>query len=230
MIPLRDTNPRRRTPVVTIILIVVNVVVFLYEWMLQGQGAIEPFLIRWSVIPAELTNNFVAETPTLVTSMFLHGGWAHLLGNMLYLWIFGDNVEDRLGHARFILFYLLTGFLATAAQVAVNPDSAIPNLGASGAIAGVLGGYILEFPRARVTTLVFRFFTELPAVIVLGFWFVFEFFRGVTSLGALEPDMGGVAFFAHIGGFVAGLALIKVFQVGLPRPAAAQSDWGYRRY
>jgi membrane associated rhomboid family serine protease len=228
MIPLRDNNPRRRTPAVTITLIIINVLVFLYEMLLQSQGQIEPFVIRWSVIPAELTNNFVAEIPTLVTSMFLHGGWAHLLGNMLYLWIFGDNIEDRLGPVRFILFYLLTGFLATAAQVAVNPSSPVPNLGASGAIAGVLGGYILEFPRARVTTLVFRFFAELPAIVVLGLWFVFEFFRGVTSLGTLNAEMGGVAFFAHIGGFIAGLVLIKLFQVGLP-PPAAQTDWGYRR-
>jgi membrane associated rhomboid family serine protease len=218
MIPLRDANPTSRTPIVTYVLIAANVVVFLYELLLQSQGQLDPFIQKWAVIPGELTSsNFLTESPTVVSSMFMHGGWAHLLGNMLYLFIFGDNVEDRLGHGRYLVFYLLTGFLATAAQVAINPDSGIPNLGASGAIAGVLGGYLLEFPRARVLTLVFRFITTVPAYVVLGFWFVFEFFRGVYSLGELGADSGGVAFWAHIGGFVAGLVLVRILGLGTDR-------------
>jgi membrane associated rhomboid family serine protease len=218
MIPLRDINPTHRTPVVTYTFIVLNVLIFLYMLTLDGQG-LDRFIHQWSIIPRDLLANPAAEAPTLITAMFLHGGWAHLLGNMLYLFIFGDNIEDVLGHGRFILFYLLTGILASFAQIAINPTSSIPNLGASGAIAGVLGAYLLLFPRAKVTTIVFRFITEIPALYVLGFWFAFELFRGLTALGAIDPEVGGVAFFAHIGGFIAGLTLIKVFQIGTTKPS-----------
>jgi membrane associated rhomboid family serine protease len=220
MIPLRDSNPTHRTPVVTYVIIGINVLIFLYMLTLDAQG-LEQFIYRWSIIPRDLVANPVAAAPTLITAMFLHGGWAHLLGNMLYLYIFGDNIEDVLGHGRFLLFYLLTGILASFAQIAINPSSSIPNLGASGAIAGVLGGYLLLFPHAKVTTIVFRFITEIPALYVLGFWFVFELFRGLTALGAISPEAesGGVAFFAHIGGFIAGLVLIKVFQIGTAKPS-----------
>lgn len=225
MIPLRDSNPTHRTPVVTYAFIVINVLVFLYQMLLAGQGeqAFLDFVHTWAFTPADFLANPAGEAPTLITSIFMHGGWAHLLGNMLYLWIFGDNVEDILGHGRFILFYLLTGIIATFAQLAVSPSSQIPMLGASGAIAGVLGAYLLEFPHAKVTTVIFRVIAEVRAIYVLGFWFVFEFIRGVTALGALDPEVGGVAFFAHIGGFIAGLALVRPFQIGATRPARDQT-------
>ena len=215
MIPLRDTNPTQSTPIVTIVLIALNVLVFLGELALQAQGQFNQFIMSWGVIPAELTSQFLREWPTLFSAMFMHGGWAHLLGNMLYLWIFGDNIEDRLGSGRFLLFYIVAGLAATTLQVAINPGSQVPNIGASGAIAGVLGGYLILFPRTQILTLVFRFVTRVPAVIVLGFWFVYQFILGVTSLGQLDAQTGGVAFFAHVGGFVAGMVLIKPFGIGL---------------
>lgn len=219
MIPLRDANPTRRAPVVTVALIVINIGVFLFELWLEGQGALDSFILTWGIIPRELTTDFVGELPTVFTAMFMHGGWAHLLGNMLYLWIFGDNVEDRLGSGRYIVFYLLCGILATAAQLAINPDSPVPNIGASGAIAGVMGAYILEFPRARVATGIILIYiiriVEIPAFIVLGFWFVLQFFNGIAGLTSISAEAaGGIAFFAHIGGFIAGLLLMKPFQAG----------------
>lgn len=218
MIPLRDHNPSLRTPYVTFVLIVLNVLVFLFELYSESQGQLNNLIIAWSIIPYELTTQPLAEIPTLFTAMFMHGGWAHLLGNMLYLFIFGDNLEDQLGHGRFLIFYLVCGLGATAAQVAIDPDSIVPNIGASGAIAGVLGGYLLLFPKARITTLVFRFIAQVPAIVVLGFWFVYQFFSGIFSLSTVDLNTGGVAFFAHIGGFVAGLLLIKPFQIGLSKP------------
>ena len=226
MIPLRDANPTQSTPLVTIILVAANVLVFFGELALQAQGQFNQFIMSWGVIPAELTSNPLAEAPTLFSAMFLHGGWAHLLGNMLYLWIFGDNIEDRLGSGRFLIFYLLAGLLATAVQVAINPGSRVPNIGASGAIAGVLGGYLILFPRTRILTLVFRFITEVPAVIVLGSWFVYQFFFGVASLSTMDMQIGGVAFFAHVGGFVAGMVLIKPFEIGLGPPDGGRSSYG----
>jgi membrane associated rhomboid family serine protease len=216
MIPLRDANPTNRTPVVTIALIVINVLVYLYEWLISAEPAqMMAFFDQWAIIPQQLTNNFTPEVITIFTAMFLHGSWLHLGGNMLYLWIFGDNIEDRLGPVRYIIFYLLGGIGATVAQVAVNPNSAIPNVGASGAIAGVLGGYLLLYPKARITTLVFRFITQVPAYVVLGFWFVLQLFQGVGSLSVpTDADTGGVAFFAHVGGFVVGLVLIRPFLIG----------------
>jgi membrane associated rhomboid family serine protease len=220
MIPLRDANPTQRTPVVTITLIVINVLIYLYEWSLSGSEAqLLAFFDQWAIIPEQLTTNFVPETITLISAMFLHGSWLHLIGNMLYLWIFGDNIEDRLGKARYIIFYLLGGLAASAAQIFIDPDSSIPNLGASGAIAGVLGGYLILYPQARILTLVFRVMTQVPAYIVLGLWFVLQLFQGVGSLGVMtDAQQGGVAFFAHIGGFVAGMLLIKPFLWGQPQP------------
>ena len=216
MIPLRDANPTNRTPVVTIALIVINVLVYVYEWLISAEPAqMMAFFDQWAIIPQQLTNNFTPEVITIFTAMFLHGSWLHLGGNMLYLWIFGDNIEDRLGPVRYIIFYLLGGIGATVAQVAINPNSAIPNVGASGAIAGVLGGYLLLYPKARITTLVFRFITQVPAYVVLGFWFVLQLFQGVGSLSVpTDADTGGVAFFAHVGGFVVGLVLIRPFLIG----------------
>jgi membrane associated rhomboid family serine protease len=212
MIPIRDINPRHRFPAITIALIVINVAVFLYEWSLPEAQLVQLFN-QWGFVPARGATGAL----TIVTSMFLHGGWLHLGSNMLYLWIFGDNIEDRLGHGRFLVFYLLCGAIAAAAQYAVAPGSTIPMVGASGAIAGVLGGYLLSYPLARVQTLVplivVYFAVKLPAIVVLAFWFVLQLFNGVASIsdGRISADLGGVAFFAHIGGFVAGLLLIRLF-------------------
>lgn len=214
MIPLRDANPTKNTPFVTYSIVAINVIVFLGELFMNSQGRLEGLINTWGVIPVELLAEPGGEWLTLFTSMFLHGGWAHLLGNMLYLWVFGDNLEDRLGPLRFVIFYLFTGMVATAAQIAIDPSSSIPTIGASGAIAGVLGGYLLLFPKARVTTIVFRFVTQVPALIVLGFWFIYQFFFGIASLSSMDMQVGGVAFFAHIGGFIAGMALIYPFQFG----------------
>lgn len=216
MIPLRDANPTRRLPVVTLLLILANVVVFVYELQVQSRGQLQQFLQQWALIPALLWNGDSAELVTLFTAMFLHGGWMHLIGNMLYLWVFGDNIEDQLGSARFLVFYLVCGLGAAVAQIAIDPTSQIPMLGASGAIAGVLGGYLVLFPRARVLTLVplviFYRLLEVPAVLVLGFWFVLQLLNGAAALATVQMQMGGVAFFAHIGGFVVGLALVRLFR------------------
>ena len=205
MLPIGDDNSARRTvPVVTYALIAINVLFFLVEL-----SAGEDFIRQWSVIPRELLANPVAEFITIFTAMFMHGGWLHLLSNMLYLWIFGDNVEDRLGHAKFLLFYILCGIAATYAQAFVNPGSNIPNLGASGAIAGVLGAYLLMFPGGRVSVMMGRGIIPMPAIIVIGFWALLQIFSSVGSVG--QGDTGGVAYMAHVGGFVAGLILGMLF-------------------
>ena len=222
MIPLRDANPTRRTPVVTIGLVVACLVVFAWELGLQvtgGNEALDAFISQWGVVPADLTNAWstggivTPETLTLITMQFLHGGWLHLLGNLLFLWIFANNIEDDLGRLAFLLFYLGGGVAAGLTQVAIDPTSTVPMIGASGAIAAVLGGYIVLYPRARITSLVFLgFFYQLidvPAIVVLGFWFVLQLIDGLASLGLSSAD-GGVAFFAHIGGFVAGLAAARL--------------------
>jgi membrane associated rhomboid family serine protease len=213
MIPLRDHNPSRTTPVVNYILIAINVAMFF--WELSFGPNIERALFSVAFIPARffLYGPVPANIITMFVSMFLHGGWLHLGGNMLYLWIFGDNIEDRLGHVRYLLFYILCGLIATLAHAFANPASTLPSIGASGAIAGVLGAYLLLFPHARVTTLlpIFFFITvrEIPAIFVLGVWFLLQLFTGAASIGA-TADTGGVAYFAHIGGFVAGMLLIVV--------------------
>lgn len=213
MFPLRDTIPSRRRPVVTTGIVVVCSAVFLFELMLGRD--LPGFLQRWAFVPAHLFSPGVFDTSLIATlwaalfSMFLHGGWLHIIGNMWFLWVFGDNVEDVLGHGAYVAFYLICGLAATAAQAVVEPSSTVPMVGASGAIAGVLGAYLVWFPWSRVKTFVFLgfFFTvaELPAPLFLVMWFVIQFFSGTLSLAAPSGG-GGVAFFAHIGGFVAGLA------------------------
>ena len=219
MIPLRDANPTRQTPIVTLALVIACFVAFAYELGRLGSGgteALDAFVTEWGIVPAELTaawasgSNLANEALTLITSQFLHGGWLHLLGNLLFLWIFGNNIEDRLGRIGFLVFYLVGGAVAGLTQVAIDPDSTIPTIGASGAIAATLGAYLVLFPRARITSLVFLgFFYQLidvPAVVVLVFWFLLQLIDGVASLGASDAG-GGVAFFAHIGGFVFGALL-----------------------
>ena len=206
MFPIGDDDSTRRTvPLVTYVLIALNVLVFFLE--LNGG---DPFIERWSVVPRRLTQNPGGDFITIFTSMFMHGGWLHLAGNMLYLWIFGDNVEDRFGHAKFTAFYLLCGIAATLAQVAISAGSNVPNLGASGAIAGVLGAYLILFPRGNVRVLMGRSVVPMPALMVIGMWIVLQFINGVGSI-TQSAETGGVAYMAHIGGFVAGLGLTFLF-------------------
>jgi membrane associated rhomboid family serine protease len=208
MMPLGDDNSgRRAVPIVTYALIAINVLVFL----LETAGG-DPFIIQWSFIPAEFVANPAAEFVTLFTSMFMHAGTVHLAGNMLYLWIFGDNVEDNFGQVKFVIFYILSGLGATALQLFFTADSTIPNLGASGAIAGVLGAYLLMFPGRRINVLVGRMITQMNALIVIGFWFVLQLFSGIGSLDPALADTGGVAYMAHVGGFVAGFLLAFLFR------------------
>jgi membrane associated rhomboid family serine protease len=217
MLPLGDDNrDRERWPVVTAILIGVNVAVFLYELTLDSRNPREllAFVHRWAVVPLEyrLGQDLPPETglpffATLLTSMFLHGGWAHLGGNMLYLWIFGDNVEDRFGRVGFVLFYVATGVAGALAQVVADPGSRLPMVGASAAISGVLGAYVTMFPRKQVRVLLFFMITAVPAVVVIGLWIVMQLVNGYGSLAArTEATSGGVAYLAHIGGFAAGVA------------------------
>jgi membrane associated rhomboid family serine protease len=236
MFPLRDRLPSRTTPFVTWLLIAANVLAFLYELaMIEAVG--DRFVLAWGMVPARLAHDPSGEAVTVLTSMFLHGGWVHLGGNMLFLWIFGDNVEDRLGHLRYSLFYLLSGVAAAAAQFFIDPGSRLPMVGASGAIAGVLGAYVLLYPRARVLVAfpIFFFiqFFELPAWVVIGEWFVLQLFNGALSLGP-RAAAGGVAFFAHIGGFVAGVAMIKLMapaaRARVSTSAGADERWITRRY
>lgn len=226
MIPLRDANPTRRTPVITLALIAAIGLAFGWELVVLAQGG-EPALDRLmetrGVVPAELVGAVQRGEPfsepalDVVSSMFLHAGWLHLLGNLLFLWIFGNNVEDRMGRLLFLGFYLVGGVAAVAAQVMMDPASEVPMVGASGAISATLGAYLVLFPRARIQSLVFLgFFYQLiavPAVIVLGFWFLLQVVDGFASLGATTGVEGGVAFFAHIGGFVAGSLLAVPFRL-----------------
>src|SRR5512133_815903 len=202
MFPIGDDDSSRRTvPLVTYALIALNVLFFFVE--LSGGDA---FIAKWAFVPSRFLANPMADLLTIFTSMFMHAGWVHLGGNMLYLWIFGDNVEDRFGHIKFILFYLLCGIAATFAQLAFSSGSNVPNLGASGAIAGVLGSYILMFPQGEVNVMMGRGVIPMPALVVIGLWIVLQFFSGIGSI-ANTADTGGVAYMAHIGGFIAGLAL-----------------------
>ena len=204
MLPIGDDNSTRRTiPVVTYLLIFLNVIIFLFEL-----AAGDEFIYRWSFTPSYFLTNPGSEWITIFTSMFLHGGWMHLLGNMLYLWIFGDNVEDRMGHGRFLVFYLLCGVAATMAQLFAtsSADLNIPNLGASGAIAGVLASYLVLFPRQRVRVVLIAWVIPLPALLVIGGWFLLQ------VLYQMNYTSDGVAYMAHIGGFIAGLLLTFVFR------------------
>jgi membrane associated rhomboid family serine protease len=216
MIPLRDTNPSHSLPVVSVGLIALNVLAFFYELSLGAQ--LDRFIMQYGAVPlrfilagqSDQVSTIERFTP-LFTSMFLHGGWLHLGGNMLYLWIFGDNVEDRLGHLPFLLFYLACGLAAALAQIYVNPTSTIPMVGASGAVAGVLGSYLIMFPRSRVLALIpilfFFQIVELPAFLFLLFWFGMQFLSGAVAITSAPYSTGGVAWWAHIGGFVSGMAL-----------------------
>lgn len=213
MIPLSDDNSMRKTtPVVTYALILLNVLVFLLE--LAGG---ENFIVNWAFIPARFLANPVTNLATLFTSMFMHGGWGHLLGNMLYLWIFGDNVEDRFGKIKFIIFYLVCGLAATFAQVLFNSGSNVPNVGASGAIAGVLGAYIILFPKGKINVLLGQYMTQMSALVVIGFWFVLQFLSSFASqMETGRQEAGGVAYMAHVGGFLAGMAITFLFKTTEP--------------
>lgn len=216
MVPLHDNNPTRTTPVITYGLIGLNLFIFLYEIMLSGP-ALQDFIETWGVVPALLSASFEGQvTPlvwaTLITSQFLHGGILHVAGNMLYLWVFGNNVEDKLGHGRFLLFYLACGVLASLFQWFFSQESTVPLVGASGAIAGIMGAYILRFPKARILTVIPIVFyitaIRIPAYLFLGFWFVQQALYSLMSLGVQTGnDVGGVAYWAHAGGFVVGAAL-----------------------
>ena len=236
IMPIGDDNSdRTTTPIVNYILIAINILVFV---LAQGLGGNDEFTYAYATVPQEIVTGEdiarrvplgvrdpatgrEAEIPlqpiafpvyiTLLTSMFMHGGFMHLFGNMLYLWIFGDNLEHRLGHLRYTIFYLVCGLIASLSHVFMNMDSFIPSLGASGAISGVLGGYLLLYPRRRVRVIMLRMLTEVPAYVALGMWILFQVFEGYMNRGA---EGGGVAYAAHIGGFIAGLALIKLFTIG----------------
>ncbi len=224
MFPLKDDLPTRTTPVVTVVLMAINILVYLYQASLEidtrGGAAAEAFVMEFGLVPCRLTSacRMATDMPspifTIFSSMFLHGSFFHIVGNMLYLWIFGNNVEDTLGHGRFTLFYLASGVVAAATQTIVNPASPVPMIGASGAVSGVLGAYFLLFPHANVLTLlIFGFFwrfVRIPALFVLGFWMVVQILSGLGSFGA----GGGVAWFAHIGGFFAGMGLILLLRPG----------------
>ena len=209
MIPLRDVIPSRTTPYITITIILLNALAWLYE-ISMPERALNNFLFVYGVMPAEFS------PATLVTSMFLHGSWSHVIGNMWYLWIFGDNVEDRVGHGRFIVFYLLCGIAAALGQVAMDPTSMLPTIGASGAIAGVMGAYFVLYPQSRVLTLIpwiFLQIVELPAVVLLGFWFLMQLVSaGTIAVTAGTHGSGGVAFAAHVAGFVVGMVAIFAFR------------------
>jgi membrane associated rhomboid family serine protease len=208
--PIGDDNSGRRSvPVVTYILIVINVLVFLLE-LNRGND----FIRTWAFIPREFGADPAGEFQTIFSAMFMHGGWLHLLGNMLYLWIFGDNVEDNFGSFRFLIFYLLCGIAATFAQMWVMPGSNIPNLGASGAIAGVLGAYVVLHPQGRVRVLIGRGVTEVPAIVAIGLWIVLQLVSGIGAItnSTQTADVGGVAYMAHVGGFVAGLVMVFFFR------------------
>lgn len=229
MIPIKDINPTTRFPLITILLIAANVVLFLYQTAL-GSRAEASFIASYAFVPERLFRpEAAAQGPvpvaaTLFSSMFLHGGLFHLGGNMLYLWIFGNNVEDAMSRVRYVIFYVLCGLAATASHAFMNASSPVPLIGASGAVSGVLGAYLLLFPRAKVLTLVaFGFYIRtiaVPAMIVLGFWFVLQFLNAIVSSGG----GGGVAWFAHIGGFITGMALVGIFK------RRDMPFWGGRSY
>jgi membrane associated rhomboid family serine protease len=218
MFPVSDVIPSRTTPFVTVGLIALNALAFLYELQLS-RPELQIFAQAFGVVPAHFA------WPTVLTSMFLHAGWMHVLGNMLYLWIFGDNVEDRLGHLGFLVFYLFCGAAAAIGQVMMNPLSVVPMIGASGAIAGVMGAYFVFYPQSRVLTavfvVVFMDLVEIPAIFFLGIWFLMQLFSGVGSLGSHAAD-GGVAFWAHVGGFITGLMIGLIARA---RDASRRSYW-----
>jgi membrane associated rhomboid family serine protease len=208
MIPLRDVIPSRTTPYITVTIIVLNAIAWFFE-LSMGERQLTEFLYFYGVVPAAFS------WPTLITSMFLHGSWSHVIGNMWYLWIFGDNVEDRLGHGRFIVFYLLCGMAAAIGQIVMDPSSELPTIGASGAIAGVMGAYFVLYPQSRVLTLIpwiFIQIVEIPAIVLLGFWFLMQFLSAGAIAVTANTRGGGVAFAAHVAGFVVGMVGVFVFR------------------
>jgi membrane associated rhomboid family serine protease len=221
MFPISDDNPRQQTPYVTWTIIGLCVLVFLWQVSL-GDEAGQVAVFQYGMIPARVFGEAelrpeLATIPawtTVLTSMFMHGGWMHLILNVLFLWIFGDNVEDRLGHVKFLIFYLLAGIAATLSQYAIAPESGVPNVGASGAIAGVLGAYILMFPQARVNVLLGRQIVAMPAFVVLGMWIVLQLVSGVGTIAYTDESAGGIAYMAHIGGFVSGLLMAFLLRDG----------------
>jgi membrane associated rhomboid family serine protease len=219
MIPLRDDIPHRTFPFVNTALIIANVIVFIYEINLANRHLLEKFIFTYGMVPARVTASDIASYYRLgehlmpfFTSMFLHGGWLHIVGNMLFLYIFGDNVEDRVGHVKYFIFYVLCGCAAALTHVVTNPGSRVPTIGASGAIAGVMGAYLVLFPRARVLTLIPIFFffdiIEIPAFFFLGIWFIIQFFVGTFGLATGGQEFTGIAWWAHVGGFVSGIVLV----------------------
>lgn len=226
MIPIRDEIKTHRTPIVNYALVVINVLVFL--WMFLNSGNLESIYYEYALIPSNFLNGIdLGDVKDVFTSMFMHGGWMHLIGNMLYLWIFGDNIEDRLGHIGYLIFYLVGGIAAALLQTLISPSSQIPMVGASGAIAGVLGAYLVMYPNSRVYTFIpIGFYARVrlvPAVVVLGLWFLLQLISGVGSLGAL--DQGGTAYFAHIGGFIFGLIVGWMFKRRGREPQPAPPSW-----
>lgn len=209
MFPLRDTQPSYSKPIVTVALIVINILVFLFEFSLDDYSK-NAFIGTFGLVPDRF------HFANVLTSMFLHGGWMHVLGNMWFLWIFGDNIEDILGHGKYLLFYLLCGVGAAMTQVYFSPDSRVPMVGASGAIAGVMGAYMVKFPYSRISTLIFLAFfittVEVPAWVMLIYWFFIQLISGVGSVGYSQVSQGGTAFLAHVGGFVAGIGLIYLMR------------------
>ena len=232
MIPFRDNIPSRSFPVINIAIILTNILVFFYELSLGRH--LESFIMQYGIVPAAVSQWSQSDLPfsavalPFLTSMFLHGGWLHLIGNMWYLWIFGDNIEDRLGHFGYSIFYLLCGLGAGIAHTTLNYDSTAPSIGASGAIAGVLGAYLVSYPFARVLTLVpifvFLQVIEIPALIVLGFWFLMQFLYGATALASATGNSGGVAWWAHVGGFIVGMILVSLF----PSKDRPKYDYNWR--
>jgi membrane associated rhomboid family serine protease len=225
MIPIRDDTPRFSTPYVTYFIIALNALVFLFELSVgtQGRRVLNGLIYQFGVVPQHFElalagsprYDLTSQSLTILTSMFLHGGWLHIIFNMWFLWIFGDNIEDYLGHFSYLVFYLVSGFAAAVTHILLNMGSNVPTVGASGAIAGVMGAYMVLFPKARVLTLVplivFFMFWWLPAWIFLGYWFLLQFLSGTaTSIAVTSSQSGGVAFWAHVGGFVAGIVLIKL--------------------
>ena len=232
MIPFRDNIPSRSFPVINVAIILANSLVFFYELSLGRH--LDSFIMQYGIVPAAVFQwpqsglPYSAVALPFLTSMFLHGGWLHLIGNMWYLWIFGDNIEDRLGHFGYLIFYLLCGLGAGIAHTILNYDSTAPSIGASGAIAGVLGAYLVSYPFARVLTLVpifvFLQVIEIPALIVLGFWFLMQFLYGATALASATGNSGGVAWWAHVGGFMVGMILVGLF----PRKDRPRNDYYWR--
>jgi membrane associated rhomboid family serine protease len=235
MLPLQDLNPRHRTPIFTYVLIALNVIVFIWELSFTPEQ-LERMFMELAAVPANISHApFALETlVAIIRSMFLHGGFDHIIGNMLYLWLFGDNVEDRLGGICYLILYFASGFVATFAQVLISPESTVAMIGASGAIAGVLGSYFILFPGVKVRGIIplgwFSQWAEWPAWLVLGFWFVLQLVNGFASLGADTSYGGGVAFVAHVGGFMAGVVLTWLFTALVPQPSPEERRaWLYQR-